>query len=148
MWCHTVSLQDAWCQVPNASLSILCYENIKAQMVLTVLQVRSILCITKQVLISKTVSTATDQCTSASQTIHYLLQNLQVHFHILKDSPLYHIPNQTNPVNFIVCSIEITNRRNCMQWILFLCLVRSTCFGRHTRPSSGVQLYLQPLVQS
>ena len=45
-------------------------------------------------------------------------------------------------------SIEITNRCNCMQWILFLCLVHSTCFGRHTRPSSGVQLYLQPLVQS
>ena len=45
-------------------------------------------------------------------------------------------------------SIEITNRCNCMQWILFLCLIHSTCFGRHTRPSSGVQLYLQPLVQS
>ena len=45
-------------------------------------------------------------------------------------------------------SIEITNRCNCMQRILFLCLVHSTCFVRHTRPSSGVQLYLQPLVQS
>ena len=44
--------------------------------------------------------------------------------------------------------LEITNRCNCMQWILFLCLVHSTCFGRHTRPSSGIQLYLQPLVQS
>ena len=44
--------------------------------------------------------------------------------------------------------LEITNRCNWMQWILFLCLVHSTCFGRHTRPSSGVQLYLQPLVQS
>ena len=27
-------------------------------------------------------------------------------------------------------------------------LVHSTCFGRHTRPSSGVQLYLQPLAPS
>ena len=44
--------------------------------------------------------------------------------------------------------LEITNRCNWMQWILFVCLVHSTCFGRHTRPSSGVQLYLQPLVQS
>ena len=26
-----------------------------------------------------------------------------------------------------------------MQSILFLCLVHSTCFGRRTRPSSGVQ---------
>ena len=33
----------------------------------------------------------------------------------------------------------ITNRCNCTQWILFLCLVHSTCFGWHTRPSSGVQ---------
>ena len=55
---------------------------------------------------------------------------------------------------YIYCSVhhnillEITNRCSCMQWILFLCLVHSTCFGRHTRPSSGVQLYLQPLVQS
>ena len=50
--------------------------------------------------------------------------------------------------SIIFSSIEITNRCNCMQWILFLCLIHSTCFGRHTRPSSGVQLYLQPLVQS
>ena len=35
--------------------------------------------------------------------------------------------------------LEITNRCNCMQWILFLCLVHSTCFGRHTRSSSGAQ---------
>ena len=46
---------------------------------------------------------------------------------------------------YIYCSVhhnillEITNRCNCTQWILFLCLVHSTCFGRHTRPSSGVQ---------
>ena len=46
---------------------------------------------------------------------------------------------------YIYCSVhhnillEITNRCNCMQWVLFLCLVHSTCFGRHTRPSSGVQ---------
>ena len=46
---------------------------------------------------------------------------------------------------YMYCSVhhnillEITNRCNCMQWILFLCLVHSTCFGRHTRPSSGVQ---------
>ena len=39
----------------------------------------------------------------------------------------------------IITFYEITNRRNCTQWILFLCLVHSTCFGRHTRPSSGVQ---------
>ena len=39
-------------------------------------------------------------------------------------------------------SIEITNRWNCMQWILFLCLIHSTCFGRHTGPSSGVQFQL------
>jgi hypothetical protein len=57
-------------------------------------------------------------------------------------------------VFYIHCSVhhnillEITNRCISMQWILFLCLVHSTYFGRHTRPSSGVQLYLQPLVQS
>ena len=39
----------------------------------------------------------------------------------------------------IVIFYGITNRFNCTQWILFLCLVHSTCFGRHTRPSSGVQ---------
>jgi hypothetical protein len=33
-------------------------------------------------------------------------------------------------------SIEITNRCNCMQWILFLCLVHSTCFGRHCVPGT------------
>ena len=39
----------------------------------------------------------------------------------------------------IYWDVTVTNRCNCMQWILFLCLVHSTCFGRHTRPSSGVQ---------
>ena len=44
-------------------------------------------------------------------------------------------------VFYIYCSVhhnillEITNRCNCMQWILFLCLVHSICFGWHTRPS-------------
>ena len=57
-------------------------------------------------------------------------------------------------VFYIYCSVhhnillEITKRWNCTQWILFLCLVHSTYSGRHTRPSSEVQLYLQPLVQS
>ena len=61
---------------------------------------------------------------------------------------MWHTVTVTNCKNWFRLSIEITNRCNCMQWILFLCLVHSTCFGRHTRPSSGVQLYLQPLVQS
>jgi len=39
----------------------------------------------------------------------------------------------------IITFYEITNRCNCTQWILFPYLVHSTCFGRHTRPSSGVE---------
>ena len=39
----------------------------------------------------------------------------------------------------VITFYEITNRCNCTQWILFLCLVHSTCFGLHTRPSSVVQ---------
>jgi hypothetical protein len=84
--------------VPNASLIILCYENIKVQTVLTVLQVRSTLCITKQVLISKTVSTSTDRCTSASQTIHYLLQNMYVQFTATFSSTLHYTLSQTRPI--------------------------------------------------
>ena len=34
---------------------------------------------------------------------------------------------------------EITNRRSCLQSILFHCQVHSTCFGCFTHPSSGVQ---------
>ena len=39
----------------------------------------------------------------------------------------------------IIIFYEITNRCNHMQSILFQCQVHSTCFGRHTHPSSGVQ---------
>jgi len=39
----------------------------------------------------------------------------------------------------IVIFYEITSRCDNVQWNLFLCKVHSTCFGRYTRPSSGVQ---------
>ena len=72
--------------------------------------------------------------------LHSWLPKNSVHCKMFTILPRIQISNWNKlRKHFWQVLLEITNRCNCMDWILFLCLVHSTCFGRHTRPSSGVQ---------